>query len=72
VTNQSASSSQGSGLLPSTRSLRAFLEANASSFINMITDFPTLNQIRRFHNENGSYLSLQLLSGKAAGLVRNY
>jgi lipopolysaccharide O-acetyltransferase len=38
----------------------------------MVTGFPTLNQIRRFHNENGSYLSLQLLSGKAAGLVRNY
>jgi len=31
-----------------------------------------MKQIRRFRNENGSYLLLQLLGGKAVGLLRNY
>lgn len=40
--------------------------------MNMVAGFPTLNRIRRFRNENGSYLLLQLLSAKIAELVRNY
>jgi lipopolysaccharide O-acetyltransferase len=31
-----------------------------------------LNRIHRFRTENGSYLLLQLLGGRATGLVRNY
>lgn len=32
----------------------------------------SLNRIRQFHNENGSYLLLQVLSNRVKDLVRNY
>lgn len=32
----------------------------------------SLNKIRQFRNDNGSYLLLQLFSSRVAGLVRNY